>query len=106
MSRGIILLLEDSRGVHIPRDFVMDLIIVDKQTVEGIDEEQIEILKQGHEHELYWEVWQEVLDNFNTHVTGTVWTLHQDGDLFLICQELMTDKEKQEFFGLGYEEEL
>jgi hypothetical protein len=93
---GIDLLLNDSRGVYIPRDFALNFINWD-----GIESEDIEILQAGPEDsDWYWETWDSVLCNASyTDEKGNVWRLHQDGDLFSYCEALMTAEEHFNFFG-------
>lgn len=93
---GIELLLNDSRGVYIPRDFALNFINWD-----GIEAEDIEILKAGpDESDWYWETWDSVLSNATyTDEKGNVWRLHQDGDLWCYCEKLMTSEEHYNFFG-------
>jgi len=94
---GIRLLLSDSRGVYIPRAFVecFDL------NQWNIDSKYTERLSSP-DNEWYWDNWDVVLNNAK-HIDngGNVWTLWQDGDLWAICHELMTDEEKTNF---GFEE--
>lgn len=88
------ILLSDARGIYIPRDFVQGF---DLSKWSGISESDVEIL-QNPENEWYWDAWESVLNNarFATD-DGRVFTLWQDGDLFAICYESMTDEEKQNF---------
>jgi hypothetical protein len=97
MSNGIELLLSDSRGIYIPRDFAM----YHGDIMDGVSAEDMEILKAGPDHELYWEAWDSVLQNATATAThnGKVWRLWQDGDLWAYCEELMTDEEYEQFFG-------
>ena len=69
------LLLSDSRGIYIPRDF----LDFDKFRSQLSDEE-IETLSNP-ENEWYWETWGSVL-NREFLIDGTEYRLHQDGDLF------------------------
>jgi hypothetical protein len=93
---GIELLLNDSRGVYIPRDFAMYF-----ENMDGIESEDIDILKAGpDESDWYWETWDSVLSNASyKDEKGNVWRLYQDGDLFAYCEELMDDEEYYNFFG-------
>lgn len=93
---GIDLLLNDSRGVYIPRDFALNFINWD-----GIESEDIEILQAGpDDSDWYWETWNSVLCNASfTDEKGNVWRLHQDGDLFSYCEALMDDEEYYNLFG-------
>ena len=92
---GIELLLSDSRGVYIPRDFADFGAHWD-----GVKAEDLEILAAGPEHEHYWDAWDAVL-GAATYTDGNdnVWHLSQDGDLWAYCEELMTAEEHYNFFG-------
>ena len=94
---GIQLLLSDSRGVYIPRDFI-ECFDIDKW---NIDSKYMGRLSSPDD-ELYWDNWDVVLNNAkHTDKQGNVWTLWQDGDLWAICHDLMTEEEKQNF---GFED--
>jgi hypothetical protein len=58
-------------------------------------------LREGPESPFYWEVWQETLDKavYVDH-EGVEWTLYQDGDLFAVAVDMLTDAEQEEFFEL------
>jgi len=95
---GMNLLLSDSRGVYIPRDFA-DF----GEHWLGVKAEDLEILRRGPDHEdsqNYWDVWDSILYTA-TYVDANqnVWSLHQDGDLWAICEALMTDEEYYGYFG-------
>lgn len=77
------LLLTDARGVYIPRDFAE---CMDRDCVSGVSDDDWAILEAGPEHEHYWDVWTDVLDNATATdpVTGVVYRFEQDGDLFAI----------------------
>ena len=94
---SIQLLLRDSRGIYIPANFVefFDL------NQWNIDSKYIERLSNPDD-ELYWDNWNVVLDNaYSIDKNGNKWHLWQDGDLWAICYELMTEEEKQNF---GFED--
>lgn len=102
MSKGLQLLLDSNRGIYIPRDFVNEM---DLSQIQGIRPKDIDIC-QDTENAWYWEAWERILqDATYTDEGGHIWTLHHDGELWLICEELMTRQEKRDFFGLGYVEE-
>ena len=53
------------------------------------------------EDENYWDVWNDTLSNASyTDDNGVVWTLHQDGDLFAVAYDEMTEDEKDSLFGV------
>lgn len=98
---AVTLILSDARGVYIPRDFVTDNyneIAVDHCAAWGISKEDGEILASGPEHEFYWETWDDVLRNAEyTDEDGNKYFLSQDGDLWALCYDRMTDEEKSNF---------
>ena len=75
------LLLSDSRGQYIPRDFYNDFIF----PAWGLDKEKFPALADP-ENEWYWEAWDELLNKaeWTDPDTGHKWRLWQDGDLFMI----------------------
>lgn len=109
MAEKIILLLSDSRGVYIPQNFAEDFRIAgvdgltesDANVVCGIDPDDIAILRAGPDHEQYWDVWDSVLSDawWIDPETGWRYTLHQDGDLWAVAYDEMSDEEKEEFYG-------
>lgn len=88
------LFLSDARGIYIPRDF-SECVYRDKVT--GITDENYRDLVNGPDDtddfvQAYWEAWQEVLDNARiTDADGTVYTLYQDGDLWLVPEGMEWD---------------
>lgn len=96
MSNGVRHLLSDSRGMYIPRDFVEEF---DLTKFAGINPDDVAILHDP-DHEWYWDAWDNVLQ-YATHTDaqGHKWHLWQDGDLWMICDALMTDEEYLNFFG-------
>lgn len=96
MSNGLKLLLSDSRGIYIPRDFVEEF---DLTKWKNINPDDVAILHDP-DHPAYWEAWDNVLQ-YATHTDeqGHKWHLWQDGDLWMFCDELMTDEEYHNFFG-------
>jgi len=96
---GIDLLVSDAMGVYIPQIFAR----FDFTNWTGIDQEDIEILLRGPDHEdseNYWDAWSMVVINaVHTDPYGNRWRLHQDGDLWIYCEALMTAEEHFNFFG-------
>jgi hypothetical protein len=95
---AVILLFDSARGVYIPRDFANE---IKRECVTGIDAETFATLEAGPDHESYWDAWSDVLDRATLTIGGSEYTLQQDGDLWALCVERMTDEEKQNF---GFEE--
>ena len=91
---SVALLLSDARGIYIPRDFVTDF---DLTMWEGISQKDAEICADP-EHEWYWDAWASILDTATfTDPDGRKFILHQDGDLWALCLEEMTEEEKKNF---------
>jgi len=88
------LLLNSSRGIYIPKNFVDDF---DMTLWKGIDSYDINTCTDI-ENEFYWAAWDNILQNAELHLNGHVYRLWHDGDLWLYCYELMTDEEKSNFF--------
>lgn len=94
---GVQLLLSDSWGIYIPAKFVKCFDIESW----SIDLKYVGRLSNPVD-ELYWDYWDVVLNKAKrTDKQGNTWHLWQDGDLWGICHELMTDEEKQNF---GFED--
>lgn len=94
---GLSLLLSDSRGVYIPRDFVNNFDL----NKWHIDQKYIDVLSSPDD-EFYWDYWDVVCGNaYYIDEQCNKWVLHQDGDLLAICYELLTDEEKANF---GFDE--
>ena len=97
--KAINLLLCSERGQYIPRDFANECDFI----AMGISEETAQQLEP--ENEFYWDVWSDVLSTAQyTDDDGNIYRLHHDGDLWLICYELMTNEEKSNF-GFDTEDE-
>jgi hypothetical protein len=95
MRESMMLLLSDNRGTYIPRDFVTEF---DLSQFEGIKPGDAMICANP-EHDYYWDAWQAILDDATLTQDGYTYHLHQDGDLWAICPELMSNEEYADFFG-------
>ena len=93
------ILLSDARGQYIPRDFTTTYNL----TQWGYAAQQaIEISNDlsNPENEYYWDAWETILNNAkHTTPEGNAYRLHHDGDLFAICDELMTDDDYLNLYG-------
>ena len=100
---AVVLILGESRGMNIPRAFLIDdlgNIAEDHCTAWGLTADNSEWWEDAvnpcSEH--YWESWDWILSNAKyTTPDGDIYRLHQDGDLWGICYEKMTDEEKKNF---------
>ena len=73
---------DSARGLYIPQYFAES---IDRDAITGVNMEDLDCLLGGPEQDSYWDVWADVLDNAvikDTH--GQEWTLHEDGDLWLV----------------------
>lgn len=96
--KNVELLLADARGIYIPRDFVQGF---DLSKWQGISEWAAQECTDPINYN-YWEAWNEILCNAtHTAPDGRVFTLHQDGDLWALCIDNMTEEERENF---GFEE--
>lgn len=92
----MILWLNDARGIYIPRDFAKSFDNRDEH-VTGVSPEEWAILEDPN-HEHYWDVWSDVLNNATvTDNDGVKFTLHQDGDLWLIPEGMEWSDEDDTF---------
>jgi|688.fasta_scaffold18107_24 hypothetical protein len=95
-------LLSDARGQYIPRDFVANF----DMTEWGLDYERdkwaLDTCAAGPDEEGYWDAWDQILNEAKYTKGGNTWFLHQDGDLWALCYDLMTAEEK---FNFGFDDE-
>ncbi len=93
VKSGIALLLNSARGVYIPQNFV-ECVDADEWHLSEYDVKEL----SDYNNEFYWDAWNSVLDNaYFVDDRGNKWTLFQDGDLWALCFELMTDEELDNF---------
>lgn len=89
-------LLSDARGIYIPRDFLECFDPAQWGLTEANREQWQDA--QNPDSEWYWDTWDWVLDHARfTSPEGDVYSLYQDGDLWALCYEKMTDEEKSNF---------
>ena len=78
-----VLYLDSARGIYIPRDFAQSF--ASTKYVSGVSNTDLEILEEGPNGALYWDVWTDVLNNaIITGDDGIPYFLSQDNDLCLI----------------------
>ena len=100
---AVIYILSSARGIFIPRDFLTDdlgSIAEDHCTAWGLTADNRDWWEDAVDpySEHYWECWDWILANAKyTTSEGDIYRLHQDGDLWGICYEKMTDEEKKNF---------
>lgn len=81
-DENMVLLIDGHHGIYVPQVFAEKM---NRDYVENVPEESWDILTEGPEHEHYWDVWTEVLDNarIRSHCGEGYYHLWQDGDLFI-----------------------
>lgn len=104
--QNVQILLSDARGQYIPRDFVQGFAIagIDGQAIavnvwQGISAADVAFCNNPDD-EWYWDAWATICDNaYMIDANGTKWSLYQNGDLFAVAYDNMTEEEMEEFFG-------
>ena len=83
LPEGSLLYMDSNRGVYIPQQFANE---TKRACVEHVTQEEWDVLEKGPDHEWYWDVWSDVEQNalLTDPDTGVKYTLHQDGDLWLV----------------------
>ena len=74
------LIADNHWGIYIPQ------FVAESGILSGIDQEDIDILRAGPDHEWYWETWDAVLNNFRTEDGKILW-IGECGDVFLAHPE-------------------
>lgn len=95
MVNAIEILVSSNHGVFIPQIFINDFNLSKFNIVLSDYDKKV---LQDASHEWYWEIWQTIENNaLYIDSDKNEYTLMLDGDLFMICYELMTDEDKENF---------
>lgn len=95
IKSGLACLLNDGHGIYIPAKFTEYHDPV-AWGVAADDQKEL----SSPDNQYYWETWESVLNYaIYTDADGNKWHLYQEGDLYAVCYELLTDDEKQ-FIGI------
>jgi hypothetical protein len=78
-----LLWLVDAHGIYIPQIFAGSFAERDV-TVTGVSAEDWAALEAGPDHIDYWEAWDNVLIDAKVKIAGKVYSLYQEGDVWLI----------------------
>jgi len=103
MMDAVNLILSDARRIYIPRDFLTDnqnQIAWKHCAAWGLTKLNSLhwIMATDPDSGFYWEDWDWILNNAKyTDKEGNVYRLYQDGDLWGLCYDKMTDEEKKNF---------
>lgn len=84
-----VLLFDENRGVYIPQNFVNETGNSIEEVAEKwhLNIDDLKILVNGPDDEMYWDAWDNVLRDAWTIHEGKKYTLHQDGDLWAVPEE-------------------
>lgn len=80
------LIRSDSWGIYIPQNFA------EAFPRQNVEEEDWNILLNGPEGELYWEVWETVIQEWKGPDGEWLW---QDGDLFLVAADAVWNDDSE-----------
>ncbi len=96
---GIELLVSDRNGIYIPKIYA-EMVDEFLYLWENVSREDVDLLLKGPEEESYWDVWHDIVQWATySDEEGKTWRLHQDGDLFVYCDERMNDEEYFNLWG-------
>ena len=95
-------LFDGASGIYIPQRFAEEF--GDAEGWSGFTAEDVATLAKGPNDEsvqdAYWETWCEVIDCARyTDSAGNVYSLYQDGDVFIYCIDRMSVEEQINTFG-------
>lgn len=100
--QAIELFLDSNRGAYIPKNFAerinRDMIRCDTSRLNlSAMLDWLESADPYEDSEEYWLTWEDILTYCYIEYNGNIWRLWQDSDLWLYCDELMTEQEKADF---------
>lgn len=87
-SAKIACILDGARGIYIPQAFVNGFDLKKWH----VSKDDADILKEGPDHEFYWDTWDDVLSRAWLKDGKHKWTLYQDGDLFIVRDDYKWDE--------------
>ena len=94
--KTINLLFSSDLEPYIPRLFAKEAY---RLLFDGIEQVDIDALIGEFDRDRYWEAWDNILSKATyTNSVGYVYHLYHDGDLWLVCDELLTDQEREELY--------
>jgi hypothetical protein len=95
LNDAVILLVNSACGIYVPQRFAAE---INQQFLEGVSQDDLNELADP-ENEYYWDTWEKVLNNAKVvdNSTNQTYTLWQNGDLWLLDWDNMTEEEKENF---------
>lgn len=96
-NQAIILYADSNRGQYIPQFFAES---IKREFVTGLSDSDYQDISDP-DCEWYWDNWDRVLNNAVITIEGHTYTMYHDGDLWLVCDELATFKEKSNIYSDG-----
>ena len=89
-------IVDSLHGVFVPMVFAQT---VNRALLSGVSEETLDYLakKESVKDDWFWEEWDSVLNNARIAHNGKIYHLHQDGDLFVIDWDNLTEDESKAF---------
>ena len=94
-QEAMILFCDSASGRYIPQRFAAEIM---PQYLRGVSQDDLNELADP-DSEWYWHAWHKILDNATVVDGDLTYRLHHDGDLWLICDELLTDEERENIYG-------
>lgn len=95
---AVILFCSDASGIYIPQRFAEE---IKKEYLFNVSDEDLNDLSDP-DNEYYWDTWDRVTNNaLVKNSQGDDYILWQDGDLWMLCLDRMTDEERSNF---GFED--
>ena len=93
-------IVDGTNGVFVPMVFAQT---VNRALLSGVDAETLDYLakEESVEDVDFWDAWDSVLNNARITHNGKIYHLHQDGDLFAIDWDNLTEEESE---ALGLED--
>lgn len=102
--KGVNHLVNSAHGIYVPQVFVKYAEAYG-WIIPPHHSDDVASIEEGPESEYYWESWESLLSMpSRVDEEGNRWTLHQDGDLFEVCDDLLSDEEYEIFWGEPREE--
>ena len=97
-----LLILDSNRGIYIPQAFALkfgDFL----GSWSNVNQDDLDTLLEGPDHEWYWEAWQNICDNAEYMGSdGAKYSLYQDGDVWLVPEGMSMEEDEFEFADAEY----